>query len=68
MPPIACSSFSLQALQQIEYHMVTSYGVSDTGVTHSTSQPINGHGHGATNTLPNWTLISNVCQKAYEKH
>eukprot|EP00957_Ditylum_brightwellii_P147856 11259159-Ditylum_brightwellii.AAC.1 len=47
--------------------MVTSYSVSETG-DHSSSQPIYGLGQGTTNAPPNWTLIANVCQKAYAKH
>eukprot|EP00957_Ditylum_brightwellii_P174413 13280144-Ditylum_brightwellii.AAC.1 len=38
--PIHTAQFFLCALTQLEYHMVTSYGVLDTGVTHSPLQPI----------------------------
>eukprot|EP00957_Ditylum_brightwellii_P019208 1448115-Ditylum_brightwellii.AAC.1 len=48
--------------------MITSYDIPDTGSTHTEAYPIYGVGQGATGAPPNWTLISNVCQKAYEKH
>eukprot|EP00957_Ditylum_brightwellii_P196452 14968279-Ditylum_brightwellii.AAC.1 len=48
--------------------MVTSYGVTETGVTHSLSQPIYGLGQSATDAPPNWTLIANLCQKTHAKH
>eukprot|EP00957_Ditylum_brightwellii_P018899 1421231-Ditylum_brightwellii.AAC.1 len=66
--PLMAAQFFLQALKQFKYHMVTSYSVSDTGVTHTETHPIYGFGQGVIGTPPNWTLISNMFQKAYEKH
>eukprot|EP00957_Ditylum_brightwellii_P059220 4494946-Ditylum_brightwellii.AAC.1 len=40
--PINAARFFLRALTQLEYHMVTSYRVSDTGVYHMEKQPIYG--------------------------
>eukprot|EP00957_Ditylum_brightwellii_P084555 6429734-Ditylum_brightwellii.AAC.1 len=48
--------------------MATCYSVSDSGLTHSSAQPIYGLDQGATDAPPNWTLISNACQKAYANH
>eukprot|EP00957_Ditylum_brightwellii_P143731 10950701-Ditylum_brightwellii.AAC.1 len=48
--------------------MVTSYGPTDSGITSTKEEPIYGIGQGATDAPPNWTLLANTCQKAYEKH
>eukprot|EP00957_Ditylum_brightwellii_P195943 14929529-Ditylum_brightwellii.AAC.1 len=48
--------------------MVPSYSVSGTGVTHYPLQPTYGIGQGTADNPPNWTLISNVYQKAYAKY
>eukprot|EP00957_Ditylum_brightwellii_P184525 14054697-Ditylum_brightwellii.AAC.1 len=66
--PLHAAQFFLWEVKQLEYHMITSYRVSENGVTHSISQRIHGQGQGTIDASPNWTLISNVCQKAYEKH
>eukprot|EP00957_Ditylum_brightwellii_P096499 7349432-Ditylum_brightwellii.AAC.1 len=66
--PINAARCSLCPLNQLEYYMVTSYGVSDTGVNHMEKQPVYGLGQGATDAPPNWTLLTNICQKAYAKH
>eukprot|EP00957_Ditylum_brightwellii_P024312 1833219-Ditylum_brightwellii.AAC.1 len=66
--PLMAAQFFLQILTQLKYLVVTSYGFSDIGVTHKETYPIHGLGQGITDALPNWALISNVCQKAYEKH
>eukprot|EP00957_Ditylum_brightwellii_P205590 15344540-Ditylum_brightwellii.AAC.1 len=52
----------------MKYHMVTSYRVDEVPVESTPTKPIYRIGQGATDTPPNWTLVSNVCQKTYEKH
>eukprot|EP00957_Ditylum_brightwellii_P036319 2750678-Ditylum_brightwellii.AAC.1 len=62
------ANFFLQALKEMKYHMVTSCGGDEVLVENTTENPLYGIGQGATDAPPNWTLMSNVCQKAYEKH
>eukprot|EP00957_Ditylum_brightwellii_P169583 12907759-Ditylum_brightwellii.AAC.1 len=57
--PINAAQFFLHSSTQLEYHMVTSCGVSDSGVIHSSAQPIYRLDQGTTDAPPNWTLISN---------
>eukprot|EP00957_Ditylum_brightwellii_P144983 11042406-Ditylum_brightwellii.AAC.1 len=52
----------------MKYYMVTSYGVDEVPVENTTENSVYGIGKGVTDTPPNWTFVSNVCQKAYEKH
>eukprot|EP00957_Ditylum_brightwellii_P105253 8023135-Ditylum_brightwellii.AAC.1 len=66
--PDQATNFFLQALKQMKYHMVTNNGVDATSVENTEEGPIYGIGQGTTDDTPNWTLILNVCQKAYEKH
>eukprot|EP00957_Ditylum_brightwellii_P022478 1696050-Ditylum_brightwellii.AAC.1 len=66
--PDPAATFFLRALKQMKYHMVTSYGVDAIPVENTTEDLIYGIGQGVTAAPPNWTLVSNVCQKAYEKH
>eukprot|EP00957_Ditylum_brightwellii_P099918 7614235-Ditylum_brightwellii.AAC.1 len=61
-------TFFLRALKQMKYHMVTSYGVDEVPVESTTMKIIYGIGQDATDVPPNWTLVSNVCQKTYKKH
>eukprot|EP00957_Ditylum_brightwellii_P096345 7338197-Ditylum_brightwellii.AAC.1 len=51
----------------MEYHMVTGYGVSELTATNTDDTPIYGLGQGATDAPPNWTLVANICQKAYNQ-
>eukprot|EP00957_Ditylum_brightwellii_P075442 5733681-Ditylum_brightwellii.AAC.1 len=66
--PDQAATFFLQALKQMKYHMVTSYGVDEVPVKSTKVKPIYRIGQGATDAPQNWTLVSNTCQKAYEKH
>eukprot|EP00957_Ditylum_brightwellii_P064256 4876405-Ditylum_brightwellii.AAC.1 len=51
----------------MEYHMVTGYGVSKLTTKNTEDTPIYGLGQGATDALPNWTLVANICLKVYDK-
>eukprot|EP00957_Ditylum_brightwellii_P163689 12462642-Ditylum_brightwellii.AAC.1 len=66
--PEPAANFFLQALKQIKYHMMTSYGDEEVPVENTTENPICGIRQGATDAPPNWTLVSNIGQKAYDKH
>eukprot|EP00957_Ditylum_brightwellii_P163028 12414213-Ditylum_brightwellii.AAC.1 len=48
--------------------MVTGYGSTEKETTLTKNKPIYRIGHGATDALPNWTLVANACQKAYAKY
>jgi hypothetical protein len=48
--------------------MVTGYGPTDKGITSTNETPMYRIGQGATDALPNWTLVANACQKAYAKN
>eukprot|EP00957_Ditylum_brightwellii_P203811 15336301-Ditylum_brightwellii.AAC.1 len=51
----------------MEYHMVTGYGMSKLTAKNTEDNPIYGLGQRATDVLPNWTLMANIYQKAYDK-
>eukprot|EP00957_Ditylum_brightwellii_P051391 3897215-Ditylum_brightwellii.AAC.1 len=65
--PMHAAKFFLKALKQMEYHMVTDYGVSKLMAKKTEDNPIYGLGQGATNVLPNWSLVVNNCKRAYDK-
>eukprot|EP00957_Ditylum_brightwellii_P073147 5560096-Ditylum_brightwellii.AAC.1 len=52
----------------MKYHMVMSYGIDEVPIESTTENHIYGIGQGATDAPPNWTLVSNVYAKAFEKH
>eukprot|EP00957_Ditylum_brightwellii_P078716 5985219-Ditylum_brightwellii.AAC.1 len=52
----------------MKYHMVTGYKVDTITVENTTEDHTYGIRQGATDAPPNWTLVSNICQKAYERH
>eukprot|EP00957_Ditylum_brightwellii_P113994 8690874-Ditylum_brightwellii.AAC.1 len=52
----------------MKYHMVTSHGVDEIAVQTTTKHLIFRICQGATDAPPNWTLVLNVCQKAYIKN
>eukprot|EP00957_Ditylum_brightwellii_P096456 7346473-Ditylum_brightwellii.AAC.1 len=51
----------------MEYHMVTGYGESKLMTKNIEDTPIYGLGQGTTDVPHNWTLVANICQKAYDK-
>eukprot|EP00957_Ditylum_brightwellii_P047699 3623766-Ditylum_brightwellii.AAC.1 len=52
----------------MKYHMVTIYGADEVPVESTKAKPIYRSGQGVTNAPLNCTLVSNVCQKAYDNH
>eukprot|EP00957_Ditylum_brightwellii_P077665 5901908-Ditylum_brightwellii.AAC.1 len=48
--------------------MVRGYDPTNKGITPTKEAPIYRIGQGATDALPNWTLVANACQKAYDKN
>ena len=66
--PLEAAQFFLRTLQTLEYHLVTSYGATEDGISSTPRHPIYGTGQGATDAPPNWTLLANACQKAYSKY
>eukprot|EP00957_Ditylum_brightwellii_P109703 8367532-Ditylum_brightwellii.AAC.1 len=58
--PVKTAQFFLRALKQLKYHMVTGYGPTDKGITPTNETPIYIIGQGATDALPNWTLVANA--------
>eukprot|EP00957_Ditylum_brightwellii_P097371 7416215-Ditylum_brightwellii.AAC.1 len=59
--PIHATKFFLKELKQMECHMVTGYGVSELTAKNTEQNPIYRLDQGATDVLPNWTLVANIC-------
>eukprot|EP00957_Ditylum_brightwellii_P071906 5465199-Ditylum_brightwellii.AAC.1 len=52
----------------MKYHMVTSYGTDQEKVGNTVDTPMYGLGQCPTDAPPNLALVSNICQKEYEKY
>jgi hypothetical protein len=56
-----------RALKQMNYHMVTAYGVSKESNQHSDNDPSYGMGQGAADGPGGWSLVSNVIVKSHNQ-
>eukprot|EP00978_Attheya_sp_CCMP212_P041322 scaffold235365_cov56-Attheya_sp.AAC.1 len=66
LPDHLCVLFA-QALEQMQYHMVTAFRVSEEFNKHSQETPLHGLGQGSTDGPTGWNFVSDKIIKAHNK-